>query len=147
MADIKQQQYQSIVSAMTTELNSLANGSRAISSALGGDTTDADLMDDWELFIDDFGGVPTVDAPIGLYLVRSADGTNYEDGDATLVPKADAFVGNFTTRAADADHRLVLRDIPRPPGLFKAVVHNQCGQAFGSSGNTLKARPHSYQSV
>lgn len=145
MATIKQLNYETIVSVMTTELNALANNARAISSAIGADGTAANLLGDFELAVT-FGTAPTVDTLIDLYLVRSADGTNYEDGDATNRPTADSYVGSFQVRAVTTAQRMVVRDIPLPPGLFKAVVHNNgTGQAFSASGHTLKVRAHNRQ--
>lgn len=148
MADvIKQLDYEDIVSVMTTELNSLANNARAISGAMGADGTAAHLLGDFELVVT-FGTNPTAETTIDLYLVRAADGTNYEDGDASLRPNPNAFVGSFPLRAVTTAQRMVLRDVPLPPGLWKAVIHNNgTGQSFASSGNTLKVRPHNRQVV
>lgn len=146
MATLKQAAYGTIVSCMTTELNSLANNSRAISSALD-NSTNLDLYGDFELAVD-FVTAPTLDTTVDLYLVRSADGSNYEDGDASNRPVANSFVGSFQLLGTTAAQRLVLRDVPLPPGLFKTVIHNNAtGQAFPASGSTLKYRPHNLQSV
>lgn len=145
MSDVYQQSYATIVSQMTTELNSLANNARAISSDLGGDATDAPLYGDFELVVT-FGTNPTVDTTIDLYLVRAADGSNYEDGDASVRPSPDAFAGSFPVRAVTSAQRIVIRDVPMPPGFYKTVIHNNgTGQAFAASGNTLKVRPHNLQ--
>ena len=147
MATIKQLKYETIVSVMTTELNSLANNARAISSALGGDATDANLLGDWELVVT-FAVAPTVDTLIDLYLVRSIDGTNYEDGSATVRPAATAYAGSFQVRAVTTAQPLAIPDVPLPPGLFKAIIYNNgTGQAFAATGNTLKVRPHNRQVV
>lgn len=146
MTTFKQLNYETIVSVMTTELNSLANGSRAISSAIGADATAANLLGDFELAVT-FGTAPTLDNTVDLYLVRAADGTNYEDGNATIRPASNAFAGSFQLRNVTTAQRIVIRDVPLPPGLWKAVVLNSSGQAFPASGSTLKVRPHNYQNV
>lgn len=147
MATLKQKAYETIVSVMTTELNSLANNARAISGAQGADGTDANLLGDFELAVT-FGTAPTLDTTVDLYLVRAADGTNYEDGDASIRPAANAFAGSFQVRNVTSAQRIVVRDVPLPPGLWKAVIHNNAtGQAFPSSGSTLKMRPHNLQSA
>ena len=143
-ATIKQLNYETITSAMTTELNSLGTNSRAISAALGADATAANLLGDWELTVD-FVSAPTVDGLIDLYLVRSADGTNYEDGDATNRPVADAFGCSFQVLGTTAAQRLVCRDVVMPPGLYKAIIWNNSSQAFPASGSTLKVRTHNRQ--
>lgn len=147
MAAIKQLKYETIVSVMTTELNSLANNARAISAALGADATDAHLLGDWEL-VATLNPAPVVDTTLDLYLVRAADGTNYEDGDATVRPAAGAYAGSFQVRAVTTAQRMVIPDVPFPPGLYKAVLlNNGTGQALAATGNTLKVRPHNRQVI
>lgn len=144
---LKQLKYETIVSVMTTELNSIANNASAISGAMGADATDANLYGDFELVVT-YGTNPTVDTTIDLYLARSADGTNYEDGSASVRPNPNAFAGSFPVRAVTTAQRIVVRDVPLPPGLWKAIItNNATGQTFAASGNTLKVRPHNLQSV
>lgn len=142
MAAIKQQVYQTIVSAMTTDLNSIANNAYATSVALGADATAAELTADFELALASL--TPTGTPVIDLFLIRSADGTNYED---SATPPADAFAGSFEVTTGAAAKRAILRDRTLPPGLFKAVIRNRTGVAFAATGNTLKYRPHSIQTV
>lgn len=149
MADFRQLPYDTIVT-VTITLDSLANNGRAISSALGADApaggSEAHLLADWELVVD-YATNPTVNTTIDLYLVRSVDGTNYINGDATDAAAPQNYVGSFVVRATTTAMRLGLYDVPLPPGLFKAVVHNNAtGQAF-STGCTLKYRPHGVRSV
>ena len=146
MADITQKAYETIVSAMTTELNSLANNARAISSALGGDASHAALLGDWELVVT-FGTSPTLDAAVDLYLVPAVDGTNYADGDASIRPAPNLYVGSFYVRNVTSEQRMAVRDVPMPPGLYKALILNGSGQAFPASGSTLKVRTHSRRVV
>lgn len=139
---ILQEAYGAIVSVMTTELNSLANNAYCISGAMGADATPAYLYGDFEL-VWTHGSAPTVDMLIDLFLVRSADGTNYEDGSASVIPGANTYVGSFQERAVTTAQRRVLRDVRLPPGLWKAIIFNNAtGQALAASGNTLKVRPH-----
>lgn len=148
MSIIKQELYGTIVSCMTTELNSLANNAYAISGALGSDaTTAAFLYGDFELAWTQ-AATPAADTLIDLFLVRSADGTNYEDGSASLVPGANTYVGSFQLRAVSTAQRKVIRDVRMPPGLYKCIIFNNgTGTAFAASGNTLKVRPHNLQTV
>ena len=138
--------YDSIVSCMTTELNSLANGSLAISGAMGSDaTTAAALYADFELALASLN--PTGTPVIELYLLRAADGSNYEDPNSGAQPSLTAFVGSFSVTTGSAAKRAVLPDIWIPPGLWKAVVKNGTGVSFASSGSTLKYRPYNLQNV
>lgn len=145
MAILKQKAYGTSVPVMTTQLNSLANNTRAISNAFGSETGDADLYGDFEL-VATWGAAPNVDTFVDLYLVRSiGDGTNYENGDASVRPAANAHVGSFQVRNVTTAQRMIVRDVPLPPGLWKAVVWNNAGQTMAASGNTLTMRPHNLQ--
>lgn len=146
MADITQKAYDTIVTVMSTELNSLANAGRAVSSAQGGDTSHAALFGDWELVVT-FGIAPTLDAAIDLYLVPAVDGTNYVDGSASVRPAPNLYVGSFYVRNVTSAQRMAIRDVPMPPGLYKAVIANNSGQSFPASGSTLKVRTHSRRVV
>lgn len=147
MTTLKQLKYETVVSLMTTDLNSLANNASVLSAAAGGDTTDANLLGDFELVVT-FDTNPTAGSTVELYLLRAADGTNYEDGSASVAPNPGSRVGSFPVRAVTTAQRIVLRDVPLPPGLYKALILNDAtGQAFAASGNTLKVRPHNLQNV
>ena len=77
------------------------------------------------------------------------DGTNYEDattGASESLPP-DAYVGSFVPTSGAGTKRMALRDIPAPPGLWKAVIQNESGVALPASGNTLKVRPHNLKTV
>ena len=149
MPVIKQNVYQTIATVLTTELNALASGSAsAASAAQGGDATAAELLLDFELLT---GGsvTPGTGARADLYLLRSVDGTNYEDattGASESLPP-DAFVGSFVPTSGAGTKRMALRDRPAPPGLWKAVVVNELGVALAATNNTLRVRAHSLQSV
>jgi len=143
-ATIKQLAYETITAVMTTELNALGTNSRAISAAKGADATAANLLGDWILTVD-FVSAPTVDGLVDLYLVRAADGTNYEDGDATNRPVADSFACSFQLLGTTAAQRLTCRDVPVPPGLYKTIIWNNGSQAFPATGSTLSVREHNRQ--
>lgn len=142
-ATIKQLNYETIVSVMTTDLNSIANNAYATSAAAGADGTAANLLADWELALATL--TPTGTPLIDLWIIRSADGTNYEDN--TTPPPSDSYVGSFEVSTGAGAKRLILRDRTLPPGLFKVVIRNRTGVAFNASGNTLKFRAHNLQTV
>jgi hypothetical protein len=91
------------------------------------------------------------DSAIEVYLVPSVDGTNYGDwtGNVTTDEQENNgyFVGSKLTSGATAAQRLTLRDIPLPNGLYKYGLRNRGNVTLGSSGNTVKWRPHSGEST
>lgn len=140
---IKQLNYETIVSLMTTDLNGIGSAAYATSAAAGADGTAANLIGDFELALATL--TPTGTPLVDLWLIRSADGTNYEDN--TTPPPSDSYVGTFEVSTGAGAKRLILRDRVLPPGLFKAVIRNRTNVSFNASGNTLKFRAHNLQTV
>src|SRR5574337_280554 len=72
--------------ALSTELNALANGSNtAAGSAINNGTGDKAIYADFQFLA---GGTfsPVANGSISVWLLRTIDGTNYEDGSATVTP-------------------------------------------------------------
>lgn len=116
----------------TTSLNSLATTGTVTGTAVD-NSSDKYLYGDFELFIT-YGTNPTAGSVIELSLLRSIDGTNYEDA-----PGPSGFVGAFVLAATTSGQRLVIRGVPLPPGLFKPyIAAKTTGQTAAASGNTLK---------
>lgn len=125
------------ISILTTELNSLTTTGAAISSTVANDA-DHDMFVDLFLTID-YGTNPTAGSLIECYIVRSYDGTNFEDGSTTgpVVP-ASGFVGAFVLRATTDTQILCIPGVAVPPEDFKVlVVAKTTGQTAAASGNTL----------
>lgn len=135
-------------SLLTTGLNSLANNGLAISSAFDntiGAAGDGYALCDLELVVT-YGSAPTAGTGVSVWLVGSQDGTNYEDGDASITPARlpDAV---FPLRAVTTAQRIIRR-VALPWGLMKATLKNDgTGQAMAASGNTLKLRPVTREAV
>lgn len=138
---------------MTTELNALANSSTttlAISSVggmsgiFGQSQTAGAVYADAEYAA---GGTasPLAGGFIELWLLRSLDGTNFEDGTAAIPPArpADLIIpvrdGTAITPRAGASG-LVL-----PPFSWKALVRNQTGVALPATGNKISLTAYSLQ--
>lgn len=128
-----------IQSLLTTELNTLSNGSFATAGSAY-DNTDKDFWGDFELVADAAGNF-TGGATCDLYFITAIDGTNYA---GTGGPPPGAFAGSFVMQA-EHPGRYILRGIPLPPCKFKAYFKNGSGQNFAASGNTLKMLPYSQQ--
>lgn len=143
MADVKWVQNRDL-SILTTDLNSLANNAAALSSAIDNDT-DLDVYADFELVVT-YGTNPTNQSLVELYIVRTVDGTNFEDASTTgpVVPRG-GFVGGFSLQATTSAQRIVIPEVRLPPRDFKVMVINKSGQTMAASGNTLKAKTYKYQ--
>lgn len=129
---------QSLTNAMTTELNSLGNGSAAVATSGIDNTANLDLWADFQLNVT-FGSAPTAGTTVDLYLIPSLDGTNYADSGVTLGPY---YVGAFPLRATTSAQIQVVTRVPLIPGKFKPYVVNNAGQAFPASGSTVQYRSY-----
>ena len=139
--------YETIASVLTTEINSLANnGYTAASAAQGADGTGGHLFADLE-FVSG-GAQSATNSIVGeVYLLRSADGTNYEATPSSTHPSPDAYAGQFVDASGSTTKRAILRDVPNPPGLWKACYKNLSGSSHAASGNTVKVRQHNLATV
>lgn len=137
----------SITTLLSTELNSLANGS---STALGTEYDNSTNLYLWGMFECNvtFGTNPTAGNLLNLYLVPAPDGTNYDDGSSSVTPPVTGYVGGFPVRAVTSAQKIPLgvtnppTMIPLPPTKFKILLINNSGQAFPSSGSTVKFIPY-----
>ncbi len=133
---------------MSTELNSLANNTAA-AQATGtnaafdnGTSTNRYFWGDFELRVT-FGSAPTNGTTVDLYMIPlSSDGSNFVDFVTSNLPPA-LFVGSFVVRNVNTAQVLMVRGIPLPADKFiLGVLNNGTGQAFPSSGSTVKIRPY-----
>ena len=144
MATTKHKAYSaSIASILTTELNSLANGSASSASSAIDNTSNLDLYHDLTFTVATQGSSRSAGATVSIYLVMALDGTNYDDVSSTTAE----LVAVFPLDAATTARQATRRDVPVPPGLFKYFVVNNTGQAFASSGNILEWRGHSIETA
>lgn len=126
---------------LTTQLDSLANNTRTALSSEYDNSTGLNVQMIAELLVD-FGSAPTVNTTFDLYCVPAFDGTNYADGDASVVPAASLFCCAFQLQNTTNTQRLVSQPFTMPPFKCKFLIHNNgTGQAAQSSGNTLRIRP------
>jgi hypothetical protein len=139
MATVKHGSYGTITSALTTELNSLANATTSSASSAIDNTTDLHLFHDLTLTIATQGVARSSGSTVEVYMAPALDGTNYDDVHETTAE----LVAVFSLDAATTARQATRRDIPVPPGLWKYFVRNRTGQAFAASGNILEYRAHS----
>jgi hypothetical protein len=129
---------------VSTELNSLASSSWAISGAID---VDADYDLEVDLFLSiTFGVAPTADTPIYCYMVRSMGDGTYEDGATSgpVLPK-NGGVGQWLVRNVNTAQIMCIPNVRLPAGDFKLMIGNGTNQAFPASGTTIKALPSKLQ--
>ncbi len=80
-----------------------------------------------------------------LWFLTSVNGTNYEDGSATVIParKPDVII---PVRAVSTAQRVIVV-APLVPGSWYVLVSQTTGQTWAASGNTIKVTPLTYQGV
>lgn len=134
MATINWASPESIQTALTTELNSLGNGSFSSASSAIANSSGLYLYIALELYLNTL--TPTSGGYVAVYLIPSIDGTNYID----TTPPANTLIATMDLNTANATKRRSALNIPIPPFDFKLMVENKAGVAFNSSSNTLKYR-------
>ena len=142
-----------IVTIASTELNSLANAASALGSEYD-NVTNNYLFGVFELTVT-FGTAPTAGKTVDLYIIPTADGTNYSTTitGAGGYAQSNSYAGSFPLQAVTTLQRLNLGGIGYrgllylPPSKFKALLINNSGVAFPASGSTLKMIPYGRQSV
>jgi len=130
---------------LTTALDALANQARKIGAEI--DNTGATERYTYlmlELYLATQAAPRDAGAYVGVYIIRSVDGTNYEYGDDATAPPSGSWVSNFTLDAVVTARRVAL-EVPLPPSKFKILVINETGQAFAAANNTLKYRFYSLE--
>ena len=136
MSTIQFSSYPGLTSYLTTELNSLANGSRKLGAAL--DTTQATHMA-VELDLAAQGSARSAGAQVEVYLLKSLDGgTDYDYGSDSLDPPLSTLVAVLPLDAATTA-RVVTAMFALPGDLpfSKLLLKNSTGQAFAASATTF----------
>lgn len=131
---------------LTTELNSLANGSRTNAGTQIDNGSNLDQFGCVELQVT-FGSNPSAGAYVAIYAVRAPDDSNYEDGSSSVDPGAHRLVATIPVRASTSAQRLSSQVFPMDPSKTKFILLNKTGQAFPSSGSTLKLYTNNDESV
>ncbi len=148
MATSQKLETTTLVSFLTTELNSLTNGSAALGAEYDNSANLWPYLSVLELNVT-FGSAPTAGSLISLYLIPAPDGTNYDDN----VSNPMAFIGAFWLEAVTTAQKKSITPaggqgyILLPPCKFKLRVVNGSGQSFPASGSTIKGLLTRYQQV
>lgn len=135
---------------MTTELDSLASTSQAVSTGFYNNTQGGGGGDGFRQAIIrltvDFVSAPAAGSCVSIWFLTCADDTNYEDGGSSITPQRYPDVKiflNATTAAQIADEIAAI-----PPGKFKTLARNDAtGQPFPASGSKISLRPFTDEGV
>lgn len=137
------------VTLLSTEMNTLGNGSRAVmaSAHVNSGADQRNMYGDFELSLATQGSARSSGAYVELYILPTLDGTNFAYGDASLDPSPSKWRANFQYDAATTARVAIIEGILLPNCDFKVLVKNQTGQAFAASGNTLTMKKYNTQSA
>lgn len=157
MATVEKYLLGTTVTLLSTELNSLASSATAgaissvggtsglFNNTVGGGGFDGSTLGLFELNLAAPAGTLTANTAANLWFLSTVDGTNYEDGSATVIPaRAPDLV--IPVRAVSTAQRLQRR-ARLPQGNWFVVIQHVTGQTWGASGNTLKVQPCTFEGV
>lgn len=134
-----------LTTALSTELNGLANAAYSALSAEIDNEAGLNQYIDLELVIAAQGAARSAGAYIGVYVAYAVDNTpNYPD---TANDSFAKLLAVFPLDATANARRLVEVNLPLAPFRMKLYVKNATGQALAASGNTLKIRTHNTQGI
>lgn len=119
---------------LSTELNSLANGSLSSLSSAFDNSTNLNIWADFEIVLATQGSARSAGATCTLFVCVARDGTNYSD---LTVEAPIAFVQSFDAATTARRHPPAGLELP-PLATIKFGLLNSTGLALASSGNTVK---------
>lgn len=128
-------------SALTTDLNALANNALSAASAAIDNTADRYDAIDVEIALASL--TPTGSPVVNVWIAYSTDGTNYDDGSVSEMQLL-AVLPLSTSASAKRVSRgpFLLR-----PLKFKLYAENKAGPALAASGNVLSYRMYKGEGV
>lgn len=131
---------ESNTSALTTEMNSLANGS--ICTASSAITNSSGLYRWMSIYLHLASLTPSAGGYCLVYLVPTLDGSIYADLNTSSLNR---IIATLTPSTSGSVKELIEVNIPIPPFDFKLAVQNSTGVTLAASANTLSYRRHNEQ--
>jgi len=122
---------------LSTELNSLADGSRTNAGTEYDNSSNLETYGMLEMNVT-FGTAPDSTATVTIYMVTAPDGTNYASGSSTVAPGYHTEVLTLQVQASTSAQRLISKPFMIPPTKQKYILENNTGQAFPASGSTVE---------
>lgn len=125
---------------LSTELNSLANGSRSNAGSVFNNTVSSGNNAKKARFraTVDFVSAPSAGAYLAIYKVEALVGSTYADGSSTVDPGAHTWLCNIPLRADTAAQIVDSPEVEIWPLNQKFICGNFSGQAFPASGSTIE---------
>lgn len=126
--------------ALSTELNALANQSNsAAGSTIDNSAGTKGIYADWK-FVSG-GAITTTGVPrIWVWLLRTMDGTNFEDGGASVTPgRAPNFMIGLRV-GSSITPRSIEPMVLMPPGQFQTLAQNNLGVGMAATNNNITYR-------
>jgi hypothetical protein len=133
---------------MTTELNSITNGNNAISSVggtsgvfnnvVGTTNLDGNPYGKVEFNMAAYSGTPSTGGSIYLWFLFDVDGTDYENGGASVTPARNPDLVIPVNATASGPQRVTKRISNLPVGTWFVLFQNNTGITLAASGNTIK---------
>lgn len=120
----------------TASLNSIANGANAIgTTAIDNTGALRQRYAEFDFYLASIDLSSQTSPAVYIWLLEQVDGTNYEDGSASVSParNPDLIIPLRTVNGAQRIHGAC----SLKPGTFMALIGNRSGVALASSGNTL----------
>jgi hypothetical protein len=139
MSEVRWGAYDSIVTYLSTEINSLANDGNDLGAAIDFTAAGVDRKQymDVEVYLASVDWSGQTSPAIYLWLLPRSDGTNFEDGGDSVTP-ARAPDKVLAMRAVNGAQRLLCRFLLTTPDQAKLLIGNRSGAALAASGNTVK---------
>lgn len=131
-------------SVLSTELNSLATGSRTNAGTEVDNSSNLDTYGILELSVT-FGTNPSATAYVAIHILTAPGGTNYADGSSSVAPGADTLLLTLPILASTSAQRKITKPFALPPTKIKFILENQTGQSFPASGSTVTLYSDNYE--
>lgn len=131
-------------SALTTELNGLADATFCTASSVIDNATDLYEFIAIELVLASLS--PAAGAYVDIWIDYSLDGTNYADAAKSLQLSALLCAFQLDTAVTTAQ-RLAIGGLRIEPMKFKLQARNKAGVSLNGSGNTVKYARYNEQGV
>ncbi|HEY3910397.1 MAG TPA: hypothetical protein VGM07_10940 [Stellaceae bacterium] len=143
--------YAPALTVMSTELNALASGAVALSSAGGSAgvfsnaNTGQVIWSPLVLTLGSTAGAFQTGGNLSCWFLQSLDGTTFESG-AAAPPRAPDAIFPLPASALAATTTFLSQGLIRLPALrFKVLCQNNSGQPLNASGNTVVLAPTAVQ--